>query len=93
MDRVSTGDELNIILLRLVEYLGHTNPLVCGLAYDEVCDSCLTGEQHSLTSLDPTFVPTFVVLRAPTASTVLAYVGANGGPRPAASAADRSVSF
>lgn len=27
---------MNIILLRLVEYLGHTNPLVCGVAYDEV---------------------------------------------------------
>lgn len=34
--RVSSGDETNIVLLRLVDYLGHTNPLVCGLAYDEV---------------------------------------------------------
>ncbi|KAI4102058.1 MAG: hypothetical protein L6R37_004617 [Teloschistes peruensis] len=35
--RITSGDETNIVLLRLVEYLGHTNPLVCGLAYDEVC--------------------------------------------------------
>ncbi|CAO1598571.1 serine/threonine-protein kinase M1 [Xanthoria calcicola] len=41
--RVSSGDEMNIILLRLVEYLGHTNPLVCGLAYDEIQRMC----QHS----------------------------------------------
>ena len=34
--RVSAGDEMNLVLLKLVEYLGHTNPLICGLAYDEV---------------------------------------------------------
>lgn len=27
---------MNIVLLRLTEYLGHTNPLLCGIAYDEV---------------------------------------------------------
>ncbi len=27
---------MNLILLKLVEYLGHTNALICGLAYDEV---------------------------------------------------------
>lgn len=27
---------MNIVLLKLVEYLGHTNALVSGLAYDEV---------------------------------------------------------
>jgi serine/threonine-protein kinase ATR len=27
---------MNVVLLRLVEYLGHTNPLICGVAYDEV---------------------------------------------------------
>ena len=27
---------MNLVLLRLVEYLGNTNPLLSGLAYDEV---------------------------------------------------------
>ncbi|KAL9021748.1 MAG: hypothetical protein Q9185_001112 [Variospora sp. 1 TL-2023] len=34
--RVSKGDETNIVLLRMMDYLGHTNPLICGLAYDEL---------------------------------------------------------
>ncbi|KAI9757305.1 MAG: hypothetical protein M4579_003516 [Chaenotheca gracillima] len=34
--RVATDDEFNIVLLRLVEYLGHTNPLISGLAYNEL---------------------------------------------------------
>lgn len=38
--RASTGDETNIVLLRLVDYLGHTNPLICGLAYDELQRIC-----------------------------------------------------
>jgi len=33
---VSTGDLMNLVLLRLVEYLGNTNALLSGLAYDEV---------------------------------------------------------
>ena len=36
LHRVSVGDEMNLVLLRLVEYLGNTNPLLSGLAYDEV---------------------------------------------------------
>lgn len=36
LPRVSSGDEMNLILLKLVEYLGNTNALLCGLAYDEV---------------------------------------------------------
>ena len=36
LSRMSTGDEMNLILLKLVEYLGHTNALISGLAYDEV---------------------------------------------------------
>lgn len=36
ISRVSGGDHMNLILLKLVEYLGHTNALICGLAYDEV---------------------------------------------------------
>ncbi len=27
---------MNVVLLRLVEFLGHTNPLICGVAYDQV---------------------------------------------------------
>lgn len=34
--RVSDDEEMNIILLRLLEYLGHANPYVCALAYNEV---------------------------------------------------------
>jgi serine/threonine-protein kinase ATR len=35
-NRVSEDDEKNIILLRLLEYLGHPNPYVCAVAYNEV---------------------------------------------------------
>ena len=34
--RITVGDERNIVLLRLVEFLGHTNQVICGLAYEEV---------------------------------------------------------
>ncbi|KAF2867552.1 protein kinase rad3 [Massariosphaeria phaeospora] len=34
--RVCGEDELPIILLQLVEYLGHTNALICGMAYSEL---------------------------------------------------------
>lgn len=34
--RVSEDEEKNIILLRLLEYLGHPNPYVCAVAYNEV---------------------------------------------------------
>lgn len=34
---VSEDEEKNIILLRLLEYLGHPNPYVCAVAYNEVC--------------------------------------------------------
>ena len=34
--RISSGDEMNLVLLKLVEYLGHTNALISALAYDEV---------------------------------------------------------
>ena len=33
---MSSGDDMNMVLLRLVEYLGHTNPLISGFAFDEV---------------------------------------------------------
>lgn len=39
--RVCGEDELPIILLQLVEYLGHTNALICGMAYNEVCGDSL----------------------------------------------------
>ena len=37
--RVARGDAVNLMLFKLVEYLGHTNALLSGLAYDEVCQS------------------------------------------------------
>ncbi|KAL4976514.1 hypothetical protein BDW66DRAFT_166349 [Aspergillus desertorum] len=34
--RYSNDEEMNIILLRLIEYLGHPNPFICGVAYTEI---------------------------------------------------------
>ena len=31
------GDELCLALNRLVQYLGHSNALLCNIAFDEVC--------------------------------------------------------
>lgn len=39
INRVSEDDEKNIILLRLLEYLGHPNPYVCAVAYNEVSNA------------------------------------------------------
>ncbi|GAM33244.1 ATR checkpoint kinase [Talaromyces pinophilus] len=33
---ISEDEELNIILLRLLEYLGHANPYICAVAYTEL---------------------------------------------------------
>ncbi|KAI9373995.1 hypothetical protein BJX61DRAFT_532757 [Aspergillus egyptiacus] len=33
---LSNDEEMNIILLRLIEYLGHPNPFICGVAYTEL---------------------------------------------------------
>ncbi|KAE8348829.1 protein kinase [Aspergillus coremiiformis] len=33
---LSNDEEMNIILLRLVEYLGHPNPFICAVAYTEL---------------------------------------------------------
>lgn len=46
---VITGDdqERNLALLHLVGYLGHTNALVCSLAFCEVSHTC--GRHHKLT--------------------------------------------
>ena len=49
LSSMSTGDEMNIILLKLVEYLGHTNTLVSGLAYDEVESHCTHLNKVTLT--------------------------------------------
>ena len=38
---VCSDEELNLVLLRLVEYLGHTNSLVHGAAYVEVTCVCI----------------------------------------------------
>lgn len=43
LSRVSNGDQMNLVLLKLVEYLGHTNALLCGLAYDEVSCHLMFG--------------------------------------------------
>ncbi|KAE8374326.1 protein kinase [Aspergillus bertholletiae] len=33
---LSNDEEMNIILLRLIEYLGHPNPFICAVAYTEI---------------------------------------------------------
>ncbi|KAK7608921.1 hypothetical protein JOL62DRAFT_524081 [Phyllosticta paracitricarpa] len=38
--RVCGEDELNIALLQLVDLLGHTHPLICGVAYNELLSLC-----------------------------------------------------
>lgn len=38
---------MNLVLLRMIEYLGHTNALVCGLAYDEVSASLAISTLHA----------------------------------------------
>ncbi|KAJ6104203.1 hypothetical protein N7523_010523 [Penicillium sp. IBT 18751x] len=43
---VSDDEEKNIILLRLLEYLGHPNPYVCAVAYNELSK---LAQQFSLT--------------------------------------------
>lgn len=39
--RIAGGDEMNLVLIKLVKYLGHTNALISGLAYDEVKPTCV----------------------------------------------------
>lgn len=39
--RVVQGQELNAVLLKLLDYLGHTNPIVSGVAFNEVRISTL----------------------------------------------------
>jgi hypothetical protein len=34
--RIVRNDELNIVLLKLVGYLGHSNPIASGVAFNEV---------------------------------------------------------
>lgn len=42
---------MNIILLHLVEYLGHSNPFVCAVAYAEVCIRNCVFSYSTLNSL------------------------------------------
>ncbi|KAG9237915.1 protein kinase-like protein rad3 [Amylocarpus encephaloides] len=34
--RISSDEELNIVLLQLVKYLGHSNPVISGVAFNEI---------------------------------------------------------
>ncbi|KAI9851275.1 MAG: serine/threonine-protein kinase M1 [Thelocarpon superellum] len=51
--RVSIDAELNIVLLRLVEYLGHTNPLVYGVAFNELATLAQTRDLDPKRLLSP----------------------------------------
>ncbi|KAF2135717.1 uncharacterized protein K452DRAFT_322886 [Aplosporella prunicola CBS 121167] len=35
--RTCVDEELNMVLLELVEYLGHPEPMICGVAFNELC--------------------------------------------------------
>ncbi|TKA57007.1 hypothetical protein B0A49_10588, partial [Cryomyces minteri] len=49
-----SGDEvLNIILLRLIDFLGHSNPLISGLAFDELSQLSTTLNQKPEVLLRP----------------------------------------
>lgn len=37
LSRIFIDEELNLVLLQLVQYLGHANPIVSGVAFNEVC--------------------------------------------------------
>lgn len=52
---VSEDEEKNIILLRLLEYLGHPNPYVCAVAYNEV------STHETLLSITLLFISTDMV--------------------------------
>ena len=56
---ISDGDEMNFVLLTLVEYLGHTNPLISGLAYDEV----VLHLSQSIAIADRTRFKQFLIIR------------------------------
>lgn len=45
--RVSDEEERNIILLRLLEYLGHPNPYICAVAYNEVRNGVFPSSNNS----------------------------------------------
>lgn len=51
--RINDGDEMNLVLLKLVEYLGHANALLSGLAFDEMQRIC----NHSPFSAIKVFAP------------------------------------
>lgn len=57
---VCEGAELNLTLLRLVEYLGHSNPLICGLAFVEL-DKLADAKQQSVEELLKPFWTTIAV--------------------------------
>ena len=50
---INDGGEMNLVLLKLVEDLGHTNALVCGIAFDELQRIC----NHSPFSAMKLFAP------------------------------------
>ena len=51
--RVCGEEELNIIVLQLVEYLGHPNTLICALAYDELSSLARDLNREPLELLRP----------------------------------------
>ncbi|MCJ1477208.1 serine/threonine-protein kinase M1 [Lambiella insularis] len=50
---ISSEDETNLVLLRLIEYLGDTNPLISGLAYDELLRICGHSQSNAMRLFEP----------------------------------------
>ncbi|KAL1589379.1 hypothetical protein WHR41_01968 [Cladosporium halotolerans] len=57
---ISSDGELNLALLQLVDLLGHTNPLVCGLAFSEI-DAIAQNKGLTVTKLFTPYWPSIAV--------------------------------
>ena len=49
---IKAEEEMNLILLRLIEYLGHSNPFISNLAFEEVCRAVVTLCRNKWSILD-----------------------------------------
>ncbi|RDW66710.1 hypothetical protein BP5796_09459 [Coleophoma crateriformis] len=53
LGRISKDEELNIVLLKLVEYLGHANPITSGAAYNEILSLAKSSDTTTERLLSP----------------------------------------
>lgn len=67
------GEELNLVLLKLVEYLGHPNNLLSGIAFDEVSIVQSIENERLQLMIATTFVQSLAILCNEAFRTLLAY--------------------